>query len=74
MALQMTIQEADEILRTWQSLNARIMQLNLVEAEFLLKREQEHLRRLKVMVRLYSRFSKLRSSAEKATLGQLSRG
>lgn len=74
MALQITTAQADEILRTWQTLNAAVMTLDLRQAEFLLDRERSHQRRLRVMMRLYSRFSKLRSSAEKAELGQLARG
>jgi hypothetical protein len=74
MALKMTTSQADEVLRTWQSLNARIMSLDLDETKLLLEREQLHQRRLRVMLRLYSRYSRLRSIKEKAELGKLALG
>lgn len=69
-----TLARMDEVLRTWQALNATIMTLDLNQARALLEREKQAQRRLRVMLRLYSRYSKLRSAAEKAELGQLANG
>jgi len=58
----------------WVDVNKAIMDMREEEAYEYLQREKATTGRLKLMLRLYSRFSKLRSAREKAELGRCAKG
>ncbi len=70
----MSLNEMDEELRDWVSLNKALMTMSEKKIAELLAHERAHRARLRVMLRLYHRFSKLRSIREKQELGSQARG
>jgi len=70
----MSPEELTEVLRDWSALNVRLMSMTETETEELLNFERSTKARLRVMLRIYHRFSKLRSAREKAEIGGGSRG
>lgn len=58
----------DALLGNWTQLNLVIMQLTEKEVSELLEHERNTRGRLRVMLRIYNRFSKLRSLREKKEL------
>lgn len=61
------------LLRDWVKLNKEIMFMSEEEIDALLQQELESKARLRVLMRLYNRFSKLRGAREKVTLAQNSK-
>lgn len=57
----------------WTDVTKTVMQMTEKEAQDALKHEMATAGRLKLMLRLYSRFSKLRSAREKAELGKVAK-
>jgi hypothetical protein len=70
----MTKPELDEALRDWVALNKALMLMDEANIQTLLAHEKAHRARLRVMLRLYHRLSKLRATREKAELGICARG
>lgn len=70
----MKLTDPDEVLRDWVALNKGLMHITEDQIAMLLEHEKANRGRLRVMLRLYHRFSKLRSGREKAELGGLARG
>lgn len=66
--------EKDELLHDWSRLNKELMTLSESEIEKLLAHERKHRARLRVMMRLYHRYSKLRGIREKIELSGAARG
>lgn len=66
--------EHAELLKSWLGLNARLMKLKEKEVLELLEHEKISQARLRVLLRLYHRFSKLRGIREKSELGRLANG
>lgn len=71
----MTFEEADSILRHWIKFNKRIMEIfdDAVMWE-LLDHERGNRGRLRVMMRIYNRASKLRSIRETADIARSAKG
>jgi len=61
-------------LADWASLNREIMQMSEEQVKALLDKERRQKARLRVMLRLYHRLSRLRGIREKAELAQAARG
>ena len=59
----------DELLSNWLELNKTLMILEEEEILALMEREKSQRARLRVMMRLYHRFSRLRSQREKREMG-----
>lgn len=64
------IKEPEKLLANWLQLNEVIMTLQESEVEELIAYEREHKARLRVLLRLYNRFSRLRSIREKRELAK----
>ena len=62
-----------ELLNNWTALNAAIMQLNEAQVQNLINLEKSERARIRVLLRLYNRFSKLRSQREKRELANASK-
>jgi len=56
------------ILATWHSMNAFMAEATEEEAKLLLMDELDHGRRLQFLIRIYGRFSKLRTKRERYEL------
>lgn len=72
--MRVKLEDMDEALRDWVALNKNLMHMTEYQIALLLEHERLNRARLRVMLRLYHRFSKLRSGREKAELGALARG
>lgn len=64
------IKDTDQLLANWAQLNLVIMQLTEKEVLELLDHERYNRGRLRTMLRLYNRYSKLRSQREKREIGK----
>ena len=64
------VKDPDELLGNWAKLNEVIMNLNELEVQGLIEHERSNKARIRVMLRLYNRFSKLRSQREKRELAK----
>lgn len=64
------IKDVDQLLANWAQLNLVIMQLTEKEVLELLDHERYNRGRLRTMLRLYNRYSKLRSQREKREIGK----
>jgi len=58
----------EKALANWGELNTLIMQLKEKDIHALLEHEKENKGRMRILMRLYNRFSKLRSTREKVEL------
>ena len=58
----------EKALANWSELNTLIMQLKEKDIHALLEHEKENKGRMRILMRLYNRFSKLRSTREKVEL------
>ena len=58
----------EKALANWSELNTLIMQLKEKDMHALLEHEKENKGRMRILMRLYNRFSKLRSTREKVEL------
>lgn len=63
----------EELLRDWSKLNKQIMFMGELQILDLLDIEKQTKGRLRVLMRLYNRFSKLRGAREKVELAQNSK-
>lgn len=71
----MTFEEADSIVREWVKLNKLIMEIHDDKVMWeLLEHERRNRRRLRVMIRIYNRASKLRSIRETADIARSAKG
>lgn len=70
----MPLKDLDKELRDWVALNKALMTMSEEKISELLAYERVNRARLRVMLRLYHRFSKLRSIREKQELGNQARG
>lgn len=59
------VKDPDALLGNWARLNEVVMQLTECEVAELLEHERNNRGRLRTMLRLYNRFSKLRGQREK---------
>lgn len=66
----MTNDEKDKLLHDWMELNRRVMEMTEAEVRSLLDHEQKNRARLRVMLRLLNRMSKLRATREKAEIAK----
>ena len=64
----MTVEKLDELLRNWGRLNKDIMSLSEDTIAKLMAREKVTRGRLRILMRLYNRLSKLRAAREKVEL------
>ena len=64
----------EELLKDWALLNKQVMTMPEAQVAELLEAEKQGRARLRVMLRLYHRLSKLRGIREKAELAQVARG
>lgn len=62
------------LLQNWALLNVEVMKLDETTLLMLLNKEQDERARLRVMLRIYNRLSKVRSIREKRELAQLAKG
>lgn len=69
-----SIEAQDALLKNWALLNTELMLVNEAEAILLLTRERNNRARLRVMLRIYNRLSKLRSIREKQELAVGAKG
>ena len=70
----MSIEAQDALLKNWALLNTELMVLSEADAALLLERERTNRARLRVMLRVYNRLSKLRSIREKQALAVGAKG
>lgn len=68
------LEELDSILKNWALLNVKLMEVDEDTASMLLRREKTSRARLRVMLRIYNRLSKLRSIREKQELAVGAKG
>lgn len=68
------VKNPDELLGNWTRLNEVIMQLTEKEVADLLEHERNNRARLRAMLRIYNRYSKLRSQREKRELAKDAKG
>lgn len=61
-------------LKNWTILNKIVMELSEEELATLLEQEQSERARLRVMLRIYNRYSKLRSVREKIDMAKVAKG
>ena len=66
--------DPEDILSDWVRMNDAIMELTEAQVEGLLQYEKDHRARLRTMMRLYNRLSKLRSGREKVELAKCAKG
>lgn len=59
---------ADGLLQNWLELNRRLMDLDEADVFKLLQHEKAHKARVRIMLRLHNRLSKLRGARERAEL------
>lgn len=64
----------EDLLKDWALLNKQVMTMSESQVAKLLEVEKKERARLRVMLRLYHRLSKLRGIREKAELAQVARG
>ena len=69
-----TLEELDSLLKNWALLNVTLMEVDENTADLLLRREKTNRARLRVMLRIYNRLSKLRSIREKQELAVGAKG
>ena len=69
-----TLEELDSLLKNWALLNVKLMEVDENTADLLLRREKTNRARLRVMLRIYNRLSKLRSIREKQELAVGAKG
>ena len=69
-----TLDELDSLLKNWALLNVKLMEVDENTADLLLRREKTNRARLRVMLRIYNRLSKLRSIREKQELAVGAKG
>ena len=74
MAEVKTLEELDSLLKNWALLNVKLMEVDENTADLLLRREKTNRARLRVMLRIYNRLSKLRSIREKQELAVGAKG
>lgn len=60
----------EDILNNWTALNKQLMALNENSVHQLLETERANRGRIRVMLRIYNRYSKLRSQREKLELAR----
>lgn len=70
----MTTQEQEALLKDWHRLNRELMELPENEILELMELEKHGRARLRVMLRLFNRFNKLRAQREKVELAGIARG
>ena len=70
MTLESRVKDPDKLLSNWLQLNQVVMMLRETEVAELLEHERANKARLRVLLRLYNRFSKLRSIREKKELAK----
>jgi hypothetical protein len=68
------LEELDSLLKNWALLNVKLMEVDEDTASLLLRREKTSRARLRVMLRIYNRLSKLRSIREKQELAVGAKG
>ena len=69
----MRAKDYDALLASWSLLNEKVMGMPEAEVQELLDHELAHRARLRVMLRIYNRLSKLRGSREKLNLAKKAR-
>lgn len=74
MAEVKTLDELDSLLKNWALLNVKLMEVDEDTTDLLLRREKTNRARLRVMLRIYNRLSKLRSIREKQELAVGAKG
>ena len=74
MAEVKTLDELDSLLKNWALLNIKLMEVDEDTTDLLLRREKTNRARLRVMLRIYNRLSKLRSIREKQELAVGAKG
>lgn len=74
MAEVKTLEELDSLLKNWALLNVKLMEVDEDTTDLLLRREKTNRARLRVMLRIYNRLSKLRSIREKQELAVGAKG
>ena len=74
MKRRYTAAELDSALKTWHSLDAVIMDASEGDAVALLEREKARGRRIRILLRIHSRITKLRGRREVQELMELSTG
>jgi hypothetical protein len=68
------LEALDALLKNWALLNVKLMEVDEDTASLLLRREKATRARLRVMLRIYNRLSKLRSIREKQELAVGAKG
>jgi len=61
-------EQADELLRNWVVLNQKLMSLDEKNVVQLIEHEKKHKARIRILLRLHNRFSRLRGERERAEL------
>jgi len=68
------LEALDALLKNWALLNVKLMEVDEDTTSLLLRREKATRARLRVMLRIYNRLSKLRSIREKQELAVGAKG
>ena len=71
---ELSTEALDTLLKNWAVLNVELMTVSEATAQALLDRERSNRARLRVMLRVYNRLSKLRSIREKQELAVGAKG